>query len=227
MTDIPIIFSGAMVRAWLAGTKSMTRRLLYSERKAKGGIIPASATALEGHPPPRVDLTKHIDTYYTLSGWQKVKPGDRLWVRENLTYDWKTSCWRYRADGVSLLGTVSRSELPRPTPDRWPLGVCNSIHMPREFSRLTLIVTATKIDRLQATTEEDAIAEGIHHASPPSPVNFWTDGVSTISSTPRGAFGGLWQHLHGIDSWNANPDVVAISATAIKANIDSLEKVAA
>ena len=35
MTDHPIIFSGAMVRALLDGRKTMTRRLLYSERYDK------------------------------------------------------------------------------------------------------------------------------------------------------------------------------------------------
>ena len=44
--DIPIIFSAPMIRAWLAGEKQMTRRLLYAKRKTKGGVIPASASVL-------------------------------------------------------------------------------------------------------------------------------------------------------------------------------------
>jgi hypothetical protein len=80
LKDIPILYSTAMVQALLEGRKHMTRRLLYSDREVKGGLVPAMANMLEGYPPPR----GHVGRFCSLSGWQNAKPGDRLWVKEGL-----------------------------------------------------------------------------------------------------------------------------------------------
>lgn len=199
MTDIPIIFSAPMVRAWLAGNKTMTRRLLYSERKAKGGIIPASATMLEGHPQPPVDFSKPMGAYWTLSGWQKVKPGDRLWVRENFYTE-----GGHDGNGFGYAADIDPAHAPpRLTP---------CIHMPRRLSRLTLIVGAVKIERLQKISNADAFAEGIERREP----------------FPVESFKMLWDSLHGSGAWDANPEVIAITASkVIKANIDAAEARAA
>lgn len=235
MTDIPIIFSGVMVKAWLAGTKSMTRRLLYSERKTKGGIIPASATALEGHPQPRVDLTKHIDTYYTLSGWQKVRPGDLLWVRENIRCGGE-GVWRYAADDVTVeTADSARGAAMVAWAHHEERESVPSIHMPRILSRLTLIVSAVKIEPLHRIRNAEAWAEGVTYFVEATDKIPWGDIseqdrreiTANTYGTPVMAFCHLWQTLHGEAAWDENPEVVAITATAIKANIDSLEKVAA
>src|SRR5687767_4242953 len=94
MKEIPIIFSAAMVRALLEGRKTMTRRLLYTERKCREeGIIPAKAVhawrAEEGgtwHVAPA--SAPFSDRYFDLTGWERVTPGDRLWVRENFSGPW-------------------------------------------------------------------------------------------------------------------------------------------
>lgn len=187
--------------------KTETRRLAWTGKKAADG---------EGFRP---------------SPWQKVKAGDRLWVRENAFYDWKTNCWRYRADDISMLGTIGRHELERPTPNRWPLGVCNSIHMPRWASRLTLIVTAVKTERLQDITEADARAEGCGLYVPG---HGWITrdelradpGYSNFLAARMG-FSLIWEMLYGRDSWESNPWVVAISFRPVLANIDSLKEQAA
>jgi len=142
--DIPIIFSAPMVQALLAGRKTMTRRLLYTERKARNGVVPASASMMSVERDGRQvalwpPLGDSPDYYFTLSGWQNVKPGDRLWVRENFSgehcweniplggWGWDTmrrpaKLW-YWADGNPTDGDWTK---PRP-----------SIHMPRWASRRT------------------------------------------------------------------------------------------
>jgi len=94
------------------------------------------------------------------------------------------------------------------------------MHMPRKDSRFTLIVTVTKIERLQEISDEDAKAEGIE--LPP-----------TMSALDHGAyrhcFMTLWNTLHGKGSadftpWDANPDVVAIRFVPRLSNIDALPK---
>ena len=93
-----------------------------------------------------------------------------------------------------------------------------SIHMPRWASRLTLIVTATKIERLQKIANADAIAEGcgvsLDHPTP----------ERTREPFPVEAFKTLWMKLHGADAWDDNPEVVALTFTVHKANIDAVKR---
>ncbi len=204
--DIPIIFSGPMVRALLDGQKTMTRRLLYSERKARGNVIPASAAMMSVERngrqvalwPPMASSPEH---YFTLSGWQSVKPGDRLWVRENFAVT-------DSVDGVDIVYYAADNE-------RRTVKLTPCIHMPRALSRLTLIVTATKIEPLQEISFDDALEEGWRSTAPASrrrdAIEWFTD---------------LWISLHGAASWANNPEVVAISFRAVKANIDSVAEAA-
>ena len=77
-----------------------------------------------------------------------------------------------------------------------------SIHCPRWASRLTLVVTAVKIERLQKISVEDEQAEGL--------------------DTTAEAFDMVWDHLYGPGSWNANPEVVALTFEVHKKNIDQM-----
>jgi hypothetical protein len=103
-----------------------------------------------------------------------------------------------------------------------------SIHMPRAFSRLTLIVTAPKIERLQEISEADAKAEGMPRefrtviAHPRGFKNY------SIPASYRGGFVNLWNNLHDEPhQWEDNPEVVGVSFTVHKQNIDALAKEAA
>src|SRR5579872_528511 len=137
MTDHPIIFSAPMVRALLDGRKTMTRRFAGAYKPIYPGCD---------------------DLQWKPSPWQRSQPGDRLWLREafailprncyalpkTLTRDGSEAAY-YRAD-------FDRSGKPA-----WR----SPIHMPRWASRLTLIVTATRIERVQEISEDDARAEGV------------------------------------------------------------------
>jgi len=238
VTDHPIIFSAPMVRALLAGRKTMTRRVLYSARKARGGIVPASATVLNGYPPIACAAHFDISTYFALTGWQNLKAGDRLWVREAAAFITESfdqpDYWEYRADtnGHVFPGNWPDDEKDNPDRPRWR----PSIHMPRAASRVTLIVTSTKIEPLRDISDIDAIAEGVL-----SWREGWSKkeaGLALLRSTEAAAatnngttaqrlFYLLWTSLHGSESWHANPFVVAPTFRVIKANIDAPEAAAA
>lgn len=228
MTDIPIIFSGPMVRALLDGRKTMTRRLLYTLRKtskhSKGGSmmkVVKDGREIALWPPMVPDPMggKHYD----LSGWQNVKPGDRLWVRESLTHvtsdpvtaeDCSVHCYSASIPpGMDSANPYEPNYL-FPTdgePNLKPKSV-PSIHMPRWASRLTLVVTATKIERLQDIDHDDALQEG-----------------ASDDHGPGTMFGfiSIWKRLHGPDSWSSNPEVVCLSFRVLKQNIDAPEAMAA
>lgn len=175
--DRPIIFSAPMVRALLDGRKTMTRRKAWKKEGERGFVQWG-----EGPSP-----------------WQRVQPGDRLWVREACMSD-PDRFTIYRADWerYNVCDTM-----------RWR----PSIHMPRWASRLTLTVTAVRVERLQEISCADAIAEGIAPAA-----NSQT--IDCDTPDPRDEFHALWDRLHGEGAWDANPEVVAITFAVRKGNID-------
>lgn len=184
MSDLPIIFSKQMVLALLALRKTMTRRLAWMA-------------------PPNGHLPK---------SWQRVRLGDRLWVRENLTCI-GDGIWRYAADNKQLIALQEVMPAVIEWTEKQTRGGIPSIHMPRWASRITMEVTMIKIEPLQMISEDDAFAEGVQPNYP--------------SLTAREAFVRLWCDLHGADSWTSNPDVVAISGQIYRHNIDALKRRAA
>lgn len=138
MTDRPILFRPEMVAALLAGTKSQTRRPAWRWSKMMDALLSGKPTPI-GKP----------------TAAQLIRPGDLIYVRESC-HNWKAGdVWRARwlrdADD-SECATSSTRDRP---------GRRSSMHMPRRDSRLTLEVTAVRIERLQEITEADAIAEGL------------------------------------------------------------------
>ena len=201
MTDRPIIFSGPMVRALLAGTKTQTRRILPPDLQA--AFDRAGEGIVRRHPKQQG------------IGWDKVR---RMWVREAWAHD-GPDLETVRARFEDALGGAGYGPYYRATetaPDT--LSWRSPIHMPRWASRLTLTVTEVRIQRLQDISEEDARAEGAPRLLMDDDGGFYEHG----DGQHRIGFAGLWSHLHGPASWDANPWVAAISFTATPANIDSL-----
>lgn len=215
--DIPVIFSAPMIEALLAGRKTMTRRLRWTGRKAADG---------EG---------------FHESPWARVKPGDRLWTREN---HFRWGQWDYQPDRDRKWMFLPAGgddfhfpeemddgyESPKRTPGRLAWYLRPSIFQPREHSRLTLTVTATRAERLQAMREADCIAEGCEiirlGGNPVDDGPMVRLGPSHVYGTPRTWFRELWCSLHGAGAWDGNPEVVALTFTVHKQNIDALPKAA-
>lgn len=188
MTDHPIIFSAQMIKALLAGRKSMTRRYAW-----------------------RTSGQDDAESFPTV--WQKAKPGDRLWVRENLTCI-GDGIWRWAADDEHVYSSRESHSAMRAWAHHQERGSVPSIHMPRWASRLTLVVTATKIEQVREISEADALAEGI-------------DTVRISHGKVADAYGDLWKRLNGEESWDDNPEVVVVSFTVHKQNIDAMKEAAA
>lgn len=201
MTDRPIIFSAPMVRALLAGRKTMTRRLAW-----RASLVDT---------PGNVRARRVGYLFQQASPWQRVKPGDRLWVRESLAL--------HGAFGLPL------SEAPQVRPDGervWSYVVDDvpnrsggrpSVHMPRWASRLTLVVTAVRVEPLHAISLADIRAEGMTALIDWHPLHF----------DATDAWRKLWTELHGRESWSANPEVVVLAFTVHRQNIDAMERATA
>jgi hypothetical protein len=228
--DIPIIFSAPMVQALLAGRKTMTRRLAWKDPFSIFDDEDGHQAQRERKKGCKVSGPDDLGTRiaWPASPWQKVKVGDRLWVRESITQSGALT--GYMAGGPS-------SHIIWPA--EWNAPSRPSIHMPRKFSRLTLIVTGTKVERLTAISEIDALAEGIlyenvivdAHGSTGTHIEitadrYWNgaeDDEFEGHESAGDAFEDLWTRLHGADAWIANPEVVALSFKVIKSNIDTPE----
>lgn len=75
--------------------------------------------------------------------------------------------------------------------------------MPRKASRITLEVTAVRVERLQDISEEDALAEGLTEWQ-----GMWgwpEDTQARWSRDPVAAYRCLWESINGSGSWDANP----------------------
>lgn len=206
MTDYPVIMSGPMVKALLReieqpGTgKTQTRRLAWR-------------------------LTTHQGRYCEAPTiWQKVEPGDRLWVRET----WGVDC---RGDSSPVRGgqpydpvLLFRERDSAPTTPQWETFRWHpSIHMRRRDSRITLVVTATKMEPVQAISDVDVVAEGVD-------VPDWKliDRIGVTRTAGADLFRPLWNTLHTKPgtTWQDNPTVVAITGTVHMKNIDQMEAAA-
>ena len=113
-----------------------------------------------------------------------------------------------------------------------------SIFMPRWASRITLIVTDVRIERLQDISEADAEAEGLAKISKDG--SLYKFGLPDRDGLPgnddhgwpwmdwhkhaRDAYQAIWQSLNAKRTgcgWDDNPWVAAITFNVTKANIDA------
>ena len=224
MTHHPIIFTGDSVRAILDGRKTMTRRLLSptwavfgsagrefwnhcdleGAHYDPGGSIfgnGGSYLHVAGHTEPRCARCREMgwnETVHRL--YPRYNPGDMLWIREI----WAEAPENEGRASIRLHPAI----LYRANPifdgmspgDLWKWR--NPMFMPRWASRVTLQVIATRIERLSAITEADAIAEGAPKQK--------EDHVPLYSH--RMGFERTWNSLHRKPGtrWENNPWVMVV-----------------
>ena len=209
MKEHPILFSAPMVRALLAGTKTQTRRVV----KPQPDYI-----CQDGTPARSTDTAKVRRGQMMTIPCPYGQPGDRLWVRETWyfegtdmmrhgrTHSTQDGVVRYLADGARRTINTRWEAVERwmtRKPQNRP-----GIHMPRWASRITLEVTAVRVERLQDISEADAMSEG----APPSHPSI--DRISReygYPDFPLSWYAQLWDHINGPGSWEANPWVWVVS----------------
>lgn len=197
----PIIFSGPMVRAILAGTKTMTRRVLKPQPICHDGLVPSfSWGKFSGlYPDDWFGYGNEIDAALPYT------PGTRLWVRERLD------------EGAA--GSVVYHATGDVHPDAewvWQRKSLPSIHCPRGLSRITMEVTDVRVQRLQDISEEDAKAEGVERLKSGRGYYSAKHGRGAVHfgvyhDYATEAFADLWETIHGPDAWNRNDWVAAYS----------------
>jgi len=209
----PILFNGAMVRAILAGQKTQTRRAV----KVPPAFDFIGGAGDDQDDPRNWGAEDENGLWWALAAGPDTdrvlacpygQPGDRLWVRETWCHAWddERDQWsdperyHYRADGIEVVHVDDGERSP------W----CPSIHMPRRACRLLLEITDVRVERLQAISEADAIAEGLTQTK----AGGWLPGPC---DHPEWAFHQLWNQVYGESSWDSNPWVWAITFKRIEA----------
>jgi hypothetical protein len=226
MKERPILFSGPMVRAILAGNKTQTRRVVKTNHAGCGKSCHPAVLSIthRGGGFFGFDASEELRQQYITTfpfGTIKCphgKPGERLWVRES---------WRTRREWDK----ISPNKLPIPADElkadpEWcrdqyiTYAVADeeaekmhgrgrpSIHMPRWASRINLEITAVRVERLQDISEADALAEGISWPDDGRPPIDLT-GMSNLRIAAF-KYKELWESINGAGSWAANPWVWVI-----------------
>lgn len=157
--------------------------------------------------------------------------GDRLYVRETFgsTTFWEGTLPKDWPDDVPLRypATDTYINVDRPVAGSWER-LRPSIHLPRKFSRMTLVVTGKKIQLLHDITEQEAIEEGLEQHVPPANrgMPHWrVPGLDLPQQVnARMTYAALWGVLHTKpgERWIDNPEVVEIAFDVHLKNIDTL-----
>lgn len=236
MADRPILFSGPMVRALLAGTKTQTRRILKPQPELQGNGLYHVSNAHGG-----VLNVAEEDIGAQAVDYLRISVGDRLWVKETWRpFSIDMSPWDlevvYAADGETrVIKDGDFGEKDWNFPKAAARGNVSSLFMTRWASRLTLTVTDVRVERLQDCSRDDAMAEGIVQTwgdfmgDPPdwavASINRHGDGSGTHIYDNRTSvenYRELWNHINGAGSWEANPWVAAYTFTVEHGNIDQV-----
>ncbi len=207
MTERPILMSGPMVRAILAGQKTQTRRVIKPyEPKAGSGAVPPDVVM-------RRDGFAH-------RGCPFGQPGDRLWVRENFQPLYAKGYFMEDVDyetghgyAPAYMATGPVHEYLDHNTDEINDRITPSIFMPRWACRLVLDVKAVRVERLQEISAQDAKAEGVEvigvaiHAFGPKLYKDYLGHTGAGHPDARRSFQTLWDSLNKKRGfgWATNP----------------------
>jgi hypothetical protein len=207
MKEIPILFTGAMVRALLEGRKTQTRRIV---KNATGAFFDHAAyEPVEIRHREWAFRDKSAKSLLTAAEGSPVfrcpygTRGDQLWVKETFSH-----VDDFHGKPLTSYRATDANPLPHWKP---------SIFMPRLLSRILLEIVEVRVERLQDITEKDAIAEGIEREG----AQLWKNYTLLRQGFyhPRGgqylsavnSYRTLWESINGPGSWERNPWVWALT----------------
>lgn len=228
MRERGILFTGEMVRAVLAGTKTQTRRLLKAKvHDPTFGHYQEQGCSWSDWRPD----TCEDGSWFWMgnAGMEPIGfcpygvPGDRLWVRET---------W-HPCDAGPVLYAADYESKEQAGVQRWYPG----IHLRRVDARLVLEVTNVRVERLRDISEADARAEGVQlvgfpcdkkcncgHGPNPGKVHVGTRVLTpftekvTDENMYRAEFACLWEDINGKRaSWALNPWVWVVEFRRVRA----------
>lgn len=198
--DRPILFSAPMVRALLDGRKTQTRRIVKPQPKPSWRV--EDWNDMDSGPCVLYSRPACLDGEFSSSvRCPYGRPGDRLWVRET----WRVSCGlddltpkqiarEYSGDMMSVRYDADGTEIRPPLLDWGKTRV--SIHLPREYARITLALTDVRAERLRDISAQDCWAEGIPGSPDVNPLHEYEE---------------IWERINGAGSWKLNPLVWALT----------------
>jgi hypothetical protein len=225
MKERPILFNAEMIKAILSGRKTQTRRIMKNQPAGDFQDCPVQVRRDD-------DQFQWFSTQYGESTWFSNplgKPGDQLWVREafrmaksldthsprevaalSMSAGYKNP-WapiQFEADSARA-GKWTGFDTPPVVTDAGKLRP--SLHMPRWASRIDLLITGVRVERLNSLTNTDARAEGY-------PAEREIDGGST---DPWLWFRDLWDGIYPDNTFKVNPWVWVIKFQRVETPVKS------
>lgn len=226
MKERPILMSAPMVRAILAGTKTVTRRIVNPLLYINVGGEDEGENIYQSDPRFGTTATEWSRSPYGVAG-------DRLWVRETWQ-GWKRTSYEYdewealtreARSGATWAEWIAENGKPDATEYRATSKSVGpwtpAIHMPRWASRITLEIVDVRVERLHDITDEDAKREGVQP--------FFevydrigrdqriTDGTYARDEEYRASFACLWDEINGDRApWSSNPWVWRVAFRRIE-----------
>lgn len=219
MKEIPLLFSTPMIQALLAGRKTQTRRLVNPQPSTIATDI--SYNPKQWPKKPWVakfkygdrDVWEVTDSYKSKFG----EAGNLIWCRETWAPDLAGDDANSYIEYIRYVADNSR------LPIKWVKDYSNyrnrpGIHMNKEYARIWLQKTATKVERACDISREDAIAEGLACISKDGGRTYKygipdRDGYPSTDDhgwpwqewevDPVAAFKKLWCKINGIETWSS------------------------
>lgn len=235
MKQTPILMSTPMVAAIIEGRKTMTRRIVkqqptgLTESMATYKLLSDGEFLLESWPVQermmnnfgRAQRIKSLygkvgellyvrESYYAYGNWIK----DGLTKKGNQKWKFKETGNHYEYEGsvISMSAIWKSRDKENPNQPHWYKRLGR--FMPKAAVRIWLEITDIKVERLRDIAAQDAINEGIEKEWDGTK-HWYKDYQFTdrqvMSPNPIASFISLWHVINGVESWNNNPWVWAVS----------------
>lgn len=213
----PLILTAQEVNAVLAGDKTQHRVILSSQPYTNDHgwqVLEIGSVRISDQCVTTSPLDEAIKKRLPTTNAAPYRIGDRLWVQEPslIHCDWD---WFY-ADNtlVECKEPFTPNDLHLPWDDKHQeyTGSIAAEHLPRWASRLLLEITDIRIERVQNTSHDDAVAEGVHNFDIEARLRDQPLSVAQI------VFSRHWdtKHQEHCVMWEDNPWVWVIEFKVIK-----------